>query len=195
MRNLSMSAAETTNLDRTAAGRSGRPATRVPSVVVVDPAFESYKPLATSAREGKLMLHLRSAGREALKLARRHRVDAWLIAPDLDDMSGFDFVEMLRSQIESHGKNGTDEAGSYSPKCIAMVGDRAGDPTQWASLEAGADHVVTKPITFEDLERILGMSPEERQVAMPTERFSRTFIALPIGVGAAVVAIAIVMLG
>lgn len=162
----------------------------VPSVVVVDPAFDSYKPLAASARAGKLLLHFRSAGSDALKLAKRHHVDAWLIAPDLDDMSGFDFVELLRSQYEAEGAR----TGLKGPKCVAMVGDRSGDPTQWQSLEAGADHTVTKPITFRGLERILGMTPEERQVALPHDHLARTFLTLPIGVGAAVVAIAVVML-
>jgi DNA-binding response OmpR family regulator len=75
-----------------------------------------------------------------------------------------------------------------------MVGDRSGDPTQWQALEAGADHTVTKPITFRDLERILGMTPEERQVSLPQDNVARSFLTVPIGVGAAVVAIAVVML-
>lgn len=162
----------------------------VPSVVVVDPLFDSYKPLAASARAGKLLLHFRSAGADALKLARRHPVDAWLIAPDLDDMSGFDFIELLRSQYDA----GQGASGGTGPKCVAMVGDRSGDPTQWQALEAGADHTMTKPITFRDLERILGMTPEERQVSLPANQVSQTFLTLPIGVGAAIVAIAVVML-
>jgi len=164
--------------------------TAVPSVVVVDPVFDSYKPLAASARAGKLTLHFRSTGADALKLAKRHPVDAWLIAPDLDDMSGFDFIELLRAQYDAEPAT----AGMAGPKCVAMVGDRSGDPTQWQALEAGADHTVTKPITFRDLERILGMTPEERQVSLPQDHVARTFLTLPIGVGAAVVAIAVVML-
>jgi len=165
--------------------------TQVPNVVVVDPAFDSYKPLAVSARAGKLLLHFRSSGADALKLARRHHVDAWLVAPDLDDMSGFDFVELLRAQNESD--RSTSE--SVAPKCVAMVGERPGDPTQWQALEVGADHTVTKPITFRDLEKILGMTPEKRRVSLPQDHIARTFLTLPIGVGAAVVAIAVVMLG
>lgn len=163
-----------------------------PSVVVVDPAFETYKPLAASARTGKLCLHFRSAGRDALKLARNRHVDAWLIAPDLDDMSGFDFVELLRSQYDAMQKSGTSTV--LSPKCVAMVGDRAGDPTHWEALESGADYTVTKPITFEDLETILGMSPQERQTSLVHGQLTKAFLTLPIGVGAAVVAIAVVML-
>ena len=162
----------------------------IPSVVVVDPAFDSYKPLASSARAGKLTLHFRSAGADALKLAKRHSVDAWLIAPDLDDMSGFDFIELLRAQYDAEQAT----SGMAGPKCVAMVGDRSGNPTQWKSFEVGADHTVTKPITFRDLERILGMTPEERQVSLPQNHLARSFLTLPIGAGAAVVAIAVVML-
>lgn len=164
--------------------------TEIPSVVVVDPAFDSYKPLASSARAGKLTLHFRSAGADALKLAKRCPVDAWLIATDLDDMSGFDFIELLRAQYDAERST----SGMAGPKCVAMVGDRSGDPTQWQALEAGADHTVTKPITFRDLERILGMTPEERQVSLPQDNVARSFLTIPIGVGAAVVAIAVVML-
>lgn len=168
----------------------------IPSVVVVDPAFDSYKPLASSARAGKLTLHFRSAGADALKLAKRHPVDAWLIATNLDDMSGFDFIELLRAQYQLRAQYDAERSasGMAGPKCVAMVGDRSGDPTQWQALEAGADHTVTKPITFRDLERILGMSPEERQVSLPQDHAARSFLTLPIGVGAAVVAIAVVML-
>lgn len=163
----------------------------LPSVVVVDPAFDTYTRLAASARAGKLTLHFRSSGGDALKLAKRRRVDAWLIAADLDDMSGFDFVELLRSQCgdEASGQ------GMASPKCVAMVGDRTGDPTEWQALEAGADRTETKPITFRDLERLLGMPSEQRQRSLAREVAVRTFLTLPVCVGAAVVATAVVMLG
>lgn len=163
----------------------------LPSVVVVDPAFDMYTRLAASARAGKLTIHFRSSGAAALKLAKRHRVDAWLVAADLDDMSGFDFVELLRSQYG----DGEFHQGMTSPGCVAMVGDRTGDPTEWQALEAGADQTVTKPITFRDLERILGMPPEQRQGSLARDVAARTFLTLPVGVGAAVLAIAVIVLG
>lgn len=163
----------------------------VPSVVVVDPAFDTYAPLAATARAGKLTLHFRSSGRDALKLAKRHRVDAWLIAADLDDMSGFDFVELLRSQYGDEQSR----HGMTSPRCVAMMGDRTGDPTEWQAIEAGADQTATKPITFRDLERILGMPSEQRRRSLARDLAARTFLTLPIGVGAAVVAVAVVVLG
>lgn len=162
------------------------PSIEIPNVVVVDPAFDSYKPLAASAQAGKLLLHLRSSGADALKLARRHRVDAWLVAPDLDDMSGFDFIELLRAQ---HGLERLP-----GPKCVAMVGERSGDPTVWQALEAGADQTITQPITFRSLEQLLGMTHEQLKSSLPEHHAARTFLAVPIGVGAAIVSIAVILL-
>jgi CheY-like chemotaxis protein len=164
-----------------------------PSVVVVDPQFDAYKPLAESARRGRLALHMRSSGADAIKLSRRLRVDAWLIAPELDDMSGHDLVELLQSQ-------GSIDAGGPKPK-LAMVHIAESGSRQLAlagqeAAEAGADSLLTHPITFADLERLLGLPAEERSKVLPLAGLtSRAFQSLPLGVGAAVVAIAVVVLG
>jgi len=77
-----------------------------PSVIVVDPRFDIYASLATAAREGKLDLHLRSSGTDAMRLARRIRVDAWLVAEELDNMAGHDFVELLAAHDGGGGAAG-----------------------------------------------------------------------------------------
>ncbi|MEI6240433.1 MAG: hypothetical protein WCR51_08580 [Planctomycetia bacterium] len=160
---------------------------RVPSVVVVDPRFDSYKPLAASARLGKLILHFRSSGAEAIKLARRMQVDAWLVAPELDDISGHDFVELLRSQSGA--------------SLLAMVetaepGSSRRERTQRDAVESGAQATLTPPITFSDLERLLGLHAEDRSVLFTeASPATRAFVTLPIGVSAAAVAIAVLMLG
>jgi CheY-like chemotaxis protein len=163
-----------------------------PSVVVVDPQFDAYKPLAESARQGRIMLHVRSSGADAIKLARRLRVDAWLIAPDLDDMAGHDLVEMLQTQF----------AGAAGPRPkLAMVqiaesGARQLSLAGQEAAEAGADSLLTHPISFGDLEQLLGLPVEERSKALPLADLSaRAFSSLPAGVGAAVVAVAVLMVG
>jgi CheY-like chemotaxis protein len=164
-----------------------------PSVVVVDPQFDAYKPLADSARRGRLSLHLRSSGADAIKLARRLRVDAWLIAADLDDMSGHDLVELLQSQFAR-------DTGAAKPK-LAMVQIAESGSRQLAlagqeAVAAGADSVLSHPITFADLERLLGLPVEERSKVIPlADVTSRAFVTLPVGLGAAVVAVAVLMLG
>lgn len=163
----------------------------VPHVMVVDPNFDHYRPLAASARLGKLDIHFRASGAEALKLARRQPIDAWLVAVELEDMSGQDFVELLRSSLLK-----TSAATFESSPRVAIVS--GGGPATLASvheaIEAGADAVVSQPITFRDLEDLLGVSSLERAVPIKPPHSKQTFVTLPIGVGAAIVAIAVLMM-
>lgn len=165
---------------------SGMVGATIPNVVVVDPHFESYKPLAASARLGKLNLHFRSSGTDALKLARQRRVDAWLVALELDDMSGHDFLELLQTRL------------GIAKAAIVHAGDVPGrnwDVAVRAAAEVGADSVLSSPITFRDLERLLGQVGSGQGVIEPGFRTSVAFVTLPVGVGAAVVAIAVLMMG
>ena len=156
------------------------------NVVVVDPDFSGYKSLAASARLGHLNLHLRSSAADALKLARRHRVDAWLIAPDLDDMSGQDLVELLRKQM--------DEAK------VALVHDGKGGPGSLnaATRQAGelGAPVLQSPITIDDLEELLGIGAPRRPVLLPSQAAaaSGSFVTLPVSISAAVIAIAVLVM-
>ena len=163
----------------------------VPSVVVVDPRFDAYKPLAASARLGKLTLHFRSSGAEAVKLARRMKVDAWLIAAELDDMSGHDLLPLLQTQLSAKGHGNTK---------LAVVEGAAPGCRQWTlaesdALAAGADSLLPHPITFRDLEVLLGLTTDERaKIGIPSNSAS-AFVTLPVGVGAAMIAIAVLMMG
>lgn len=167
---------------------NSRPEDVVPSVVVVDPHFENYKSLAESARLGKLNLHFRSSGAEALKLARRLNVDAWLVAPELEDISGGDFLELLRTQF-----------GQARPAMVESTagGVVAGEATRQQGQKAGVDGTLTPPITLGDLEKLLGLPAEERAVLLPHEKTAtaRALVSMPFGVTAAAVAVAVLMLG
>lgn len=160
--------------------------TAVPNVVVVDPRFDSYKQLADSARLGRINLHLRSSGAEAIKLARRRPVDAWLIAADLDDMSGHDLVELLRERA-AEAKVAMVEADGVGGRHHAVADQDA--------AAVGADALLTQPITLRDLEELLGLPAEERSKVFAASGFARAFITLPVGVGAAAVSIAVLLLG
>lgn len=165
---------------------SGAVGGMIPNVVVVDPDFEAYKPLAASARLGKLNLHFRSSGVDALKLSRQRRVDAWLVALELDDMSGHDFLELLQTRLEG------------SKAAIIRAGAAQGrdwDIAVREAAEVGSDAVLSAPITFRDLERLLGQVGSGQTAIDPGFRTSRAFVTLPVGVGAAVVAIAVLMMG
>lgn len=159
---------------------------RVPTVVVVDPDFASYKPLAASARLGKLNLHFRSSGAEAIRFARRLKVDAWLVAPDLDDISGADFIELLTSRI------GASQLAIVEAAASGSAGRR---PAERTETGVGAAAMLSPPITFRDLERLLGMPADERGVVLPeSSTVSQMLVTLPVGVSAAAVAVAVLML-
>jgi CheY-like chemotaxis protein len=175
-----------------AAADDSNVAAAVPNVVIVDPRLDAYKQLASSARLGQIGLHFRSSGADAIKLARRLKVDAWLISPDLDDMSGHDLVELLKERHE--------DAGQADSAKVAIVADagiagRQRVVAQQEATDAGADSLLSHPITLRDLERLIGLPVEERSKVFAETGAARAFITLPIGVGAAVVAIAVLMLG
>ncbi len=157
----------------------------LPGVVVVDPRFDAYTALAASARMGKIDLHMRSSGSGALKLADRIYVDAWLIASELDDMSGEDFVGLLQARSGDAKIAMVDES---------TAGSRHFALAEQAGREAGVDMVMSSPITVADLEELLGLSIEERRLRFPATA-GRSWAALPVSVGAAMIAIAVLMIG
>ena len=116
-----MKTPEKTTESLNAASRNQLDGPWVPNVVVVDPRFDAYKSLAASARLGKLNLHFRSSGADAIKLSRKQPVDAWLIATDLDDMSGHDLVELLRSFNRSfNAGQEVGQADEAQPKIVSQ---------------------------------------------------------------------------
>jgi CheY-like chemotaxis protein len=150
----------------------------IPSVVVVDPCFEAYKPLVAAARSGRLDVHLRSSGREALKLAARRDVDAWLVAADLEDMSGDDFLALLDTLPEAAAAR------------KAAVAGATGSDTDRPGV------VLRHPISLDDLESLLRLPVSERTAGLPgIPSRGRGFVTLPVGIGAAVIAIAVLMMG
>jgi len=168
---------------------TARRGTKVPHVVVADPRFDAYVELAEAARSGRVDLHFRSSGAEALRLARRQPVDAWLVAADLDDMAGVDLVELIRGL----------DAGRTAAK-VAMVGPSHDGPqrlsvAQREAAEAGATTSFEHPISFADLAELLALPAEERPAALSLAGVRRGLVTLPVGIGAAVIAVAVVMLG
>lgn len=160
----------------------------VPSVIVVDPRFDAYVSLAASASEGRLSLHLRSSGSEALRLARRLRVDAWIVAENLDDMSGHDFVTLLQRVDE--GRAGR----------VAMVG---GQPREGGrgrfdaegEARGAAAALLEPPISLADLASLLAVPAERRSTLLGRSSPLRGFVTVPVGIGAAVIAVAVLMMG
>ena len=202
-----MKTTEKTTESLNAASRNQLDGPWVPNVVVVDPRFDAYKSLAASARLGKLNLHFRSSGADAIKLSRKQPVDAWLIATDLDDMSGHDLVELLRSFNRSFNAGQevgqADEAQAQDsqpvsqPACKIAVVQPATTPSNGV-LELGAElSVLTPPITFQDLETLLGMKAGKQQSLLVAPRTdgkkTRSFFEVPVAVGAAIISVVVMI--
>ena len=196
-----MKTPEKTTESLNAASRNQLDGPWVPNVVVVDPRFDAYKSLAASARLGKLNLHFRSSGADAIKLSRKQPVDAWLIATDLDDMSGHDLVELLRSFNASQEVGQADEAQAQDsqpvsqPACKIAVVQPATTPSNGV-LELGTElSVLTPPITFQDLEALLGMKAGKQQSLLVAPRTdgkkTRSFFEVPVAVGAAIISVVV----
>lgn len=174
--------------------------TTIPNVVVVDSDFESYKSLAASARLGRINLHFRESGAAALNHLKHQHVDAWLVASQLDDMSGGDFVELLRGTINrSAESSGSHKSNPASPSVAVVVEPTEENREHTASLRESLEYrdgsAIVKPITFRDLEGLLGMPTSEREGILGDFLTQRMFVSLPMSVGAAVVAIVILSLG
>ncbi len=67
-------------------------------IAIVDATPSDYSELATPAYELGVTLRSLRTGREALHAAAQFSPDLWMINVRLPDMSGFDVVEMLRSE-------------------------------------------------------------------------------------------------
>lgn len=165
--------------------------TSVPNVVVIDPCFDAYSELVQIARSGRIRLHMRSSGAEGLTLAKKSPVDAWLVAADLDDMSGIDFVELLRHQLEAGEVTNTDGGEQR----VAMVHEPQDKTLHWQAIKHGSDTTMVQPISMSDLESFLDMTPVEREMILPNRDITRSILTLPVSIGAAVVSLAVVMLG
>ncbi|GDX96358.1 hypothetical protein LBMAG47_20230 [Planctomycetia bacterium] len=145
---------------------SNMSARSIRSVIVVDPSFNSYRELAAEARQGRIDLHLRSSGSAALALAGKVKPDAWIVAADLDDMSGSDFVELLRGQ-----------SGITGPVCFTTAADvmqaALGNDVQAVQASIGCD----------ELERLIA----DTAIAPRTKgQMLAKFLALPVaGIGLA----------
>jgi len=99
-------------------------------------------------------------------------------------MSGHDLVELLK--------------GEACDVPVAMVVDalrgRRNAVDSAAATEAGADVTISHPISLADLERLLGLPTEDRAREFGSNGL-KPFVTLPVGIGAAVIAIAVLMIG
>ena len=69
------------------------------TVVVVDQRPEDYADLVSDARGAGIGVQFVSSGNKALRLARTHPVDLWVVNNHLLDMSGLDVCALLKIRL------------------------------------------------------------------------------------------------
>lgn len=158
------------------------------SVVVVDPRFDAYKPLASAAQHGLCTVHFRGSGAAALNLLSGHRADAVIVGAELDDMSGQDFVGLLGSRRFT-----AQQAANRPVVLMAEASDAPLMAAEHGQLVSGAA-VVRHPVLWRDIEnRVCGRTARGRAIARAA-LVMRVLNTLPFGASLAALAISALLL-
>ncbi len=91
------------------------------------------------------------ARQAAQELLAGQSPDLMLVDINMPDVSGLDLVEFIRRRAE------------WSRLPIVMLSTEAADVTVDRALSLGADAYMTKPVTIEELERVLETALEKRK--------------------------------
>jgi CheY-like chemotaxis protein len=146
--------------------------TSVREVVIVDSSCDRYGEFVRAARNGEISLHFCVDGRSAVRLARRFRADAWLVAVDLPDMSGFDLLDMLSPHVlqgdvdplRSGARISLDRLGSGIHSGIFVVTDSYRMEEEQRALASGVAGYVVRPVS---LDLVKGGRPAISEPAFP----------------------------
>jgi CheY-like chemotaxis protein len=74
------------------------PATRIPTVCVVDPHVDDYQDWRLAAEAHGVELRFVASAEEALRLARAQGIDLWVVNTRLPGLSGCELCGMLKSR-------------------------------------------------------------------------------------------------
>lgn len=126
-------------------------------IVIVDSSFEHYDDFVAAGQAGLIGLHLCVDGRSAVRLARRFRANAWLVATELDDMTGFDLLEMLSPHVlqstvdplRSGDRVSLDEGVTVSHPGVFMITDKYSIDEEQRALASGVAGYLVRPITVD----------------------------------------------
>ncbi|MFM9025870.1 MAG: hypothetical protein ACKON7_11125 [Planctomycetaceae bacterium] len=72
---------------------------RIAQIVIVADSCDRFGDFVRAAQAGEIGLHVCIDGHSAVRLAKRFAADAWIVAAELPDMSGFDLVDMLSARL------------------------------------------------------------------------------------------------
>lgn len=126
-------------------------------IVIVDSACEQYGDFVRAAEDGVVGLHFCVDGRSAVRLAKRFRADAWIVASELPDMSGFDLLTMLVPHVLqgevnpmlSGSRVAPDQIGRTMRSGIFIVSDTYRIEDEQRSLAEGVAGYLVRPLTLD----------------------------------------------
>lgn len=126
-------------------------------IVVADGNCDRYGDFVQAAQAGEVGLHFCVDGRSAVRLARRFRADAWLVATELSDMSGFDLLEMLSPHVLqgsvdpllSGSRVSLDRIGHGMRSGIFLVSDSYKIEDEQRALVSGVAGYLVRPVTID----------------------------------------------
>lgn len=126
-------------------------------VVIIDPACDRYGDFVRAAQVGDVGLHFCCDGRSAVRMARRFRADVWLVSSELQDMSGFDLLEMLSPHVV-HGdvdpmlagaRISLGRIGEVTRSAVFIVGDEYRLEEEQRALASGIAGYLVRPVTLD----------------------------------------------
>ena len=126
-------------------------------IVIVDATCERYGDFVQAAQSGEVGVHFCVDGRSAVRLSRRFRADAWLVASELPDMSGFDLLDMLSLHVMqgdvdpllSGSRISLDRVGHGMRSGIFIVSDTYRLEDEQRALASGVAGYLVRPITLD----------------------------------------------
>lgn len=137
-------------------------------IVIVDATCDRYGDFVQAAQAGEVGLHFCVDGRSAVRLARRFRADAWLVASELPDMSGFDLIDMLSAHVlqgdvdplRSGARISLNRVGQGRHSGIFVVSDAYRLEDEQRALSSGVAGYLVRPITLDIIRATRSPSPE-----------------------------------
>jgi CheY-like chemotaxis protein len=126
-------------------------------IVIVDSNCDRYADFVQAAQAGEVGLHFCVDGRSAVRLSRRFRADAWLVASELPDMSGFDLLEMLAPHVlqgsvdplMGGSRVSLDQVGQGKRSAVFMAADTYRLEEEQRALAVGVAGYLVRPVTLD----------------------------------------------
>lgn len=140
-------------------------------IVIVDRNCDRYAAFLAAAKTGEIGLHFCYDGGSALRLARRFRADAWLVAIELPDMSGLDLAEMLTQTSTRAGHASTARPGVF----VVADGYRLED--EQGALAAGVAGYLVEPVSPRLILGSMEPALPARTDSQPNRRAARSGVA------------------